>query len=178
MNPRFHSTLQWLGAFLRLAIGVLFIYMGLGKALDPVAFLKLARQYNLPFDYWLLNAIAAGLPWFEGFCGCLLATGVAVRGTALVCVLMLVPFTVTVALRAADIAHVHSLAFCAVKFDCGCGAGEVWICAKIAENALLTAVSLFLLAGHGRPLALLFEASSQNKAKNGSGTAPGRQAEH
>jgi len=39
-------------------------------------------------------------PWFEVFCGLLLLTGVAVRGTALTLLLMLVPFTLLVFRRA------------------------------------------------------------------------------
>ena len=56
-------------------------------------------------------------------------------------VAMLVPFTVLLLLRALAMREAGGLPFCAIKFDCGCGAGEVLICRKLAENILLTAVS-------------------------------------
>ena len=86
----------------RWGLGALFIYMGLHKALHPVDFLKLVRQYELTETPLLLNLVAAGLPWFEIYCGVLLLLGVAVRGTAVVLVGMLVPFTVVVLRYAFD----------------------------------------------------------------------------
>lgn len=130
---------------IRWAIGAVFIYMGASKAFDPVAFLKLVHQYNLTENYWLLNAIAAMLPWFEIFCGILLALGVAVRGTALVMILMLVPFTWVVFQHALEIQSASHIAFCAVKFDCGCGNGEVFICRKLAENFVLVILLAWLM---------------------------------
>src|SRR2546422_9005335 len=84
----------------RWVLGALFLYMGLTKALHPEEFLKLVRQYDMVSNSLLLNSIAAGLPWFEAFCGLLLLAGVAVRGTAALLVLMLVPFTFLVVKRA------------------------------------------------------------------------------
>jgi uncharacterized membrane protein YphA (DoxX/SURF4 family) len=99
-----------------------------------------------------LNSIAAGLPWFEAFCGALLLLGIAVRGTALTLVAVLVPFTWLVWRRALALQALRAIPFCAVKFDCGCGAGEVFICGKLAENFLLILVSCWLLTGVGRAL--------------------------
>ena len=134
----------------RWTLGALFLYMGLSKALHPVEFLKLVRQYDLVHHHFLLNLIASTLPWFETFCGLLLVLGVAVRGSAVMLVAMLVPFTVVVLLRALAIREAGGLPFCAIKFDCGCGAGEVYICRKLAENVLLTilCVALFFWRSH------------------------------
>ncbi len=137
-------------------LAAVFIYMGLNKALQPEQFLKLTHQYNLTETPFILNSIAAALPWFEVFCGILLLIGVAVRGTALLLVAMLVPFTLVVLKRALGIASAQSLPFCAVKFDCGCGSGEVVICHKIIENSLLVLLSCWLLFGYGRRLATRF----------------------
>ncbi len=134
----------------RWLVGGLMIYLGLHKALDPVDFLKLLRQYDLVQSPFLLNSIAATLPWFEVFCGALLLLGIAVRGTALVSLAMLVPFTALVLKRALAIQAASAIAFCAVKFNCGCGMGEVYICHKLAENGLLIALCLWLLTGRGR----------------------------
>jgi hypothetical protein len=43
-----------------------------------------------------------------------------------------------------------------VKFDCGCGAGEVYICHKLAENAALLLLAAWMLTGPGRRLCLRF----------------------
>ena len=142
------------GAFvlLRWVIGALMVYLGLSKALQPVQFLKLIREYEVVADPLLLNALAGLLPWLEAFLGVLLISGVAVRGSALVLVTMLVPFTAAVLRRALAIQTSLGIPFCAVRFDCGCGLGEVWICQKLLENTLLVAVSVGLIAGAGRRL--------------------------
>jgi hypothetical protein len=46
--------------------------------------------------------------------------------------------------------------YCAVKFDCGCGLGEVWICSKLAENCALIFLSGWLLTGRGRQFSARF----------------------
>ena len=140
----------------RWLLGAAFVCTGLSKALHPVDFLKLVRQYDLVQSSLALNSIAAGLPWFEIFCGLLLLAGVAVRGTALTLMLMLVPFTVLVFHRAMAIQSALAIPFCMVKFDCGCGTGKVFICHKLLENFLLMLLSGWLLAGYGRQLSLCF----------------------
>lgn len=145
-----------LGVLARWGVGGLFVYMGLNKALHPEYFLKMVHQYEMVANPFLLNAIAAALPWFEVFCGLLLAAGVAVRGAALMLVVMLVPFSLIVLKRALAITAAQGIPFCAVKFDCGCGGGEVLICAKLAENFLLILLSGWLLAGGGRRLCARF----------------------
>jgi uncharacterized membrane protein YphA (DoxX/SURF4 family) len=136
---------DWVALLARLIIGAVFIYMGVQKTLHPVEFLKLIRQYEIFQNHWALNLVASTLPWFEIFCGLLLMFGVAVRGTALVMVTMLVPFTIAVLLRALAIQKSGGLPFCSIKFDCGCGGGAVFICPKILENLLLTGASLALV---------------------------------
>jgi uncharacterized membrane protein YphA (DoxX/SURF4 family) len=136
----------------RWVLGALFIYMGMTKALHPVDFLKLIHQYDLVQNHLVLNAIAATLPWFEVFCGLVLLAGVAVRGSALLLIAMLVPFTWIVFQRALAIQAAQHISFCAVKFDCGCGGGEVFICQKLPENLLLLALAIGVLSGRGRNL--------------------------
>jgi uncharacterized membrane protein YphA (DoxX/SURF4 family) len=140
----------------RWLLGALFVYTGLEKIWDPVAFLKLVRQYDLVQTPVLLNSIAATLPWFEACCGALLLLGVAVRGTALTLVAVLVPFTAVVWHRALVLEAAKLIPFCAVKFDCGCGTGEVFICAKLLENFGLILLSCWQLFGRGRQYALAY----------------------
>ena len=134
----------------RWLLGLLFLYMGLNKALHPVEFLKLVRDYEIVQNPLLLNSLAAILPWFEVFCGLLLVAGIAVRGSALMLLMMLVPFTLVVLHRALALHAAMAIPFCAVKFDCGCGTGEVFICRKLVENGALILLSGWLLMGRGR----------------------------
>jgi uncharacterized membrane protein YphA (DoxX/SURF4 family) len=143
-----------LAVLVRCILGALFIYMGLNKALHPVEFLKLVRQYDVVPQPLLLNLIASTLPWFEVLCGIWLLLGLAVRGTAVVLVLMLIPFTILVFLRAWSMHRTGGLPFCAIKFDCGCGAGEVLICRKLAENIFLIALAAWLTCSRGLRLSL------------------------
>lgn len=142
--PRWEAT-DVVAVAVRWFLGGVFIFMGLSKALAPVEFLKLVRQYGIFENHLALNFIASTLPWFEIFCGVLLVLGLAVRGAALMLIAMLVPFTIVVWQRALGIQEAKGLPFCAIKFDCGCGAGEVFICRKLAENFILTGLSVGLL---------------------------------
>lgn len=135
----------------RWALGVACVYMGVAKALHPVDFLKLVRQYDLFHHAAVLNAIAAWLPWFEIACGLFLIAGIAVRGAALVSLGLLIPFTAAVLHRALALKAALAIPFCMVKFDCGCGTGEEFICRKLVENGGLIALSLWLLARGSRP---------------------------
>ncbi len=139
------TILDYVWLLVRLVLGAHFVWMGWVKVLEPVGFLKLVRQYEMINHPGLLNFVAAALPWFEVFCGLLLLLGVARRGTSLLLLLMLLPFTAVVLRRALEIAAAKGLPFCAVSFDCGCGAGEVFICHKLLENTLLIAASTALL---------------------------------
>jgi putative oxidoreductase len=156
-NPSWKCSAAEAGGVLaRWVVGGLFLYMGFHKALHPVDFLKLVRQYDMVSSSLLLNSIAAALPWFEVFCGLLLVTGVAVRGAALMMAAMLVPFTALVLRRALALAAAQQLSFFQVKFDCGCGNGEVFIWKKMIENYVLLALSLWLVAGAGKRLSARF----------------------
>lgn len=131
----------------RLVVGVLFVWMGVNKVEDPVLFLKLVRQYHIvpesPGIY--LNTIALALPWLEIMCGLALILGIALRGSALVTAVMLVVFTPVIFVRALDIMQKDAISFFAVKFDCGCGGGEVVIWTKLLENTGLFALTLIAL---------------------------------
>jgi len=140
----------------RWLLGGLFIQMGLEKALHPADFLKLLEQYQMVHSSLALNAITIALPWFEVFCGLLLLAGVAVRGTALLLAGLLAVFTAVVLRRALGLQAERAIAFCAVKFDCGCGGGPEFICAKLRENVGMFVLAAGLLAGRGRAFCALY----------------------
>jgi hypothetical protein len=84
------------------------------------------------------------------FCGLLLIAGIAVRGAALVLLGMLAAFTACVAQRAIAIHAGGGIAFCAIRFDCGCGTGEVLVCRKLVENALLALLAAVPVCSRSR----------------------------
>jgi hypothetical protein len=131
--------------------------MGLIKVVHPVDFLKILREYNLVGGHIMLNLIAAALPWVEVLCGLLLLIGIAVRGSASLLIGMLVPFTAVVLNRAMALQAANPIPFCAIRFDCGCGAGEVLICHKLVENCLLILLSMLLLVGRGNRWCLQYQ---------------------
>lgn len=141
---------------IRLLLGGLFIYMGFNKAIAPTDFLKMVREYHMVPEQppIMLNLIAATLPWIEIWCGVLLIVGVALRGSALALLAMLVGFTIVIALRALDIHNTEGIPFCAIEFDCGCGTGVEWICGKIPKNIGLCILSLIIMLSRSRKLCL------------------------
>ena len=127
----------------RLVLGGVFIWLGSNKLAEPITFLKLIREYGLVPESlpWLLNTMAVALPWLEIWCGVLLLAGVAVRGTGYGMLLLLMVFSGAILLRALDIQAAEQIAFCAIKFDCGCGTGEEYVCSKLPQNLGLMALT-------------------------------------
>lgn len=158
----------------RLILGGMFIYLGCMKLRDPVAFLKLIREYHMVPDAapMLLNLIAATLPWIEILCGVLLLIGTALRGTGSLLAFMLIGFTGAVALRAIRLFHDGTIAFCAIKFDCGCGTGEVFICNKLLENTGLLALALVVIGSRSRRWSLRGDLLPTRSPAAGTGDAP------
>ena len=150
-------ALERVAVLARWFLGACFLYMGLNKALEPFDFLEIVREYGVVTSPVLLNSVAALLPWFEVFCGILLIAGVAVRGSALVLIAMLVPFTVLVVRRGLALAAAQHLPFCGVKSDCGCGNGETFTCHKLVENTGLLLLSCWLLCARNGRLCLRFK---------------------
>lgn len=140
----------------RVLLGAMFIYTGIEKALAPIDFMKMVREYHMVPEQpaLMLNLIAAVLPWLEVFCGVLLIAGVALRGTALLLLVMLIGFTIAVTLRALNIYNTQGLPFCAIKFNCGCGTGEEWICEKVPKNLGLCLLSVMILLSASRRFCL------------------------
>ncbi len=93
----------------RLAVGGLFIYAGVAKALTPLDFAQNIRNYGL-VGQTLSFLAALVLPWLEIFAGLLLAAGVWRRSAALLISAMLAFFillTLVTIVRGIDV-------------DCGC----------------------------------------------------------
>ena len=55
---------------------------------------------------------------------------------------LLAAFTFVVSVRAVAMHQAGDIPFCAIKFNCGCGGGEVMICRKLLENGALILLSI------------------------------------
>lgn len=135
----------------RILLGAFIIAMGVAKVLDPVAFLKLLREYELLASPQPLNSVAALLPWFEIFCGILLVSGILARAAAAITAAMFLAFTIAILHRALAIHATADIPFCQIRFDCGCGSGIVLVCAKVPENLALLAIATWLVFSRHAP---------------------------
>ncbi len=98
---------------LRILVGAVFVYAGVGKILDPAVFRSQVDNYRL-LPQILVDLTAAVLPWIEGVAGALLLAGRLVRPAALVCIFLELLF-----LAAVGAAVVRGL-----NIECGCFAGS------------------------------------------------------
>ncbi len=143
----------------RLFVGAMFAYLAIMKLLDPFEFLKQLRLYEMFPEHppYLINVIAVVVPWLEMLCALGLLLGVLRKGAAVLITGMLLFFAPILLIRAwglytapgADFAS-----FCDVRFDCGCGTGEVYICSKMVENTLLLIGAVIVLFSRSRWLCL------------------------
>lgn len=129
----------------RLIVGGVMILYAAPKIAEPGAFLKEIHNYRiLPTNTpYFENWTAVILPWVEMLGGIALIAGLLRRGTATLFTLLLIVFTLAVTHRAVGLYNQSDLSFCQVNFDCGCGAGPIFICSKLAEN-----FGLILLAAY------------------------------
>jgi len=94
---------------LRVGLGLVFIYAGILKIRDPIAFAGSVAAYKL-LPYFLNYLVAATIPWVELICGTLLIIGYRVRASAGIVAAMNILFIVLLTstiVRGLDI-------------DCGC----------------------------------------------------------
>ena len=152
--------------FARVVVGVLMIYVSIGKLQDPVTFLKVIKQYEIVPVEWhvALNSIAVIMPWVELLGGAALLVGVGLRGTGAVMFAMLIAFSTAIAMRTLHVMDAEGLPFMQVKFDCGCGTGEQIIWLKLLENTGLVVLSLLIMLSNSRFLCLsrwVFRAKAQ-----------------
>jgi len=122
--------------FLRVSLGLVFVYAGILKIRDPIAFAGSVAAYKL-LPYFFNYLVAATIPWVELTCGLLLIFGYRVRAAAGITAAMNILFIV---LLASTIAR-------GLDIDCGCfrQGGEktsAWI--AIMRDILFLSVALIL----------------------------------
>ena len=122
----------WLIVFIRVLLGVIFIYASYDKILDPGKFARdIANYHIIPFG--LENLIAIILPWLELFIGIGLIAGLMVDGASMISgglMTIFILFILQATLRGFNI-------------ECGCGLkeGEMVGWNKILENLVFLGAS-------------------------------------
>lgn len=80
-----------LGILARMALGLIFLAAAWDKIVDPAAFAKIIRNYQILPDM-LVYGVAQVLPWIEVVVGVSLLTGFVARGASLSACLMMAVF--------------------------------------------------------------------------------------
>jgi uncharacterized membrane protein YphA (DoxX/SURF4 family) len=95
--------------FLRMVLGLVFVWAASSKIMDPNGFAAIIQNYMILPDY-LINTVAVVLPWLEALCGILLITGYLVHGSAFIVNMLLIVFIFALSLNI----------FRGVDINCGC----------------------------------------------------------
>jgi uncharacterized membrane protein YphA (DoxX/SURF4 family) len=128
----------------RLIVGIVFVYSGIVKVLDPLDFAQQVRNYRM-VGQDLAFLVAVYLPWLEILAGVFLAAGVLKKASAALISLMLGGFIVLVAVTVVR----------GIDVDCGCFGAlsrrADW--RLLVEDAALLAMTLavFLARKKARP---------------------------
>jgi len=129
---KFHP---WLIIFLRILLGIIFIYASYDKILDPGKFARDITNYHIiPMGFE--NLIALIIPWLELFIGIGLIAGFMVNGASIISgglMVIFILFILQATLRGFNI-------------ECGCGLkdGEMVGWNKILENLVFLGASFFV----------------------------------
>ncbi|MEM9480083.1 MAG: MauE/DoxX family redox-associated membrane protein [Verrucomicrobiota bacterium] len=120
---------------LRLFLGGVFVTLGVSKIMDPIAFEKAIRNYQLLVDPWPAWT-ALCLPWLEVFAGIAIILRIAYPGGLLVITGSLLAF----------IGAVISLIVRKIDASCGCYGklGEAPLAATLTIQGFLLAIAFWL----------------------------------
>ncbi len=132
---RRNKIYEIIGFFLRILIGILFLYAAIGKIDDPNAFLKEINNYRL-FPELFSQIIAIFLPWFELAVGIFLVFGIRQRTTSFISLILFFSFTLIIISAWAR----------GLNINCGCFSQSIEYVGfkKVLENIIATLISLFL----------------------------------
>lgn len=131
----------------RLALGAVFVYAGVRKALDPAAFATAVRHYHL-VPPLVAAAIAVYLPWLEVVCGAALGWRRARLGALNLLLLLCLLFAGV--LTSALVRH--------LDIACGCfgggAAGRIPLQVDLVRSLVLAGACVFLLWSELNPAAV------------------------
>lgn len=93
----------------RILLGSLFVYAGIIHLSDPDGFSKAVSAYGI-LPSWFVSPFSIALPWVELISGLMLATGIFVRAGSLITSILLVAFSIALAVSL----------YRGVDISCGC----------------------------------------------------------
>lgn len=110
--------------FVRIILGVVFIYAGIDKIIHPAAFAEVIYNYQILPDY-LINLTAIVLPWLELVVGLFLVLGLFREGSVFIVTGLMVVFLSAMVFNLARGLDIHCGCFSTVADDTN-GAPMVW----------------------------------------------------
>ncbi|HET6418850.1 MAG TPA: MauE/DoxX family redox-associated membrane protein [Geobacteraceae bacterium] len=120
----------------RIGLGLVFVYAGILKIMDPVAFAGSVAAYKI-LPYNLNYLVAAILPWVETTCGALLIVGCRVKAASCIIIAMNLVFMAALA----------STIVRGLNVDCGCfrqGGDKTPAWVAILRDVAFLAAAIFL----------------------------------
>jgi len=90
-----------------------------------------------------------------------------VRGSALALFLLLTVFTVAIVYRAIGIHGAEQIPWCDIKFDCGCGTGDQYVCSKVPQNVGLWVLSVVAMLSRSRRFCLERDRFATSSSRGG-----------
>ena len=112
---------DYLNLFVRLFVGIVFIYASIDKIADPGQFARIVYNYHM-IPGTLINIFALILPWVELLCGIALILGIYKDGSVLLLNLLVLAFLIGITVNL----------FRGVNLECGC----FTVSSKATESSL------------------------------------------
>jgi len=128
----------------RLAVGLMFIIVGVGKIAHPEEFANEIANYQILPNVFI-NILAMIVPWIELFAGTLLIFGIETKASSLVIAVMTVIFTTAVIIAMAK----------GLNIECGCYSNIAsqqvgW--PKVFENVGLLILTIIIMISDNKKL--------------------------
>jgi len=128
----FKFAVYW---FLRLFLGLVFIYASIHKITDPLGFAKIVHNFQLA-PWYMVNFTAIVMPYLELLCGILLISGIFRLGALFTIEFLLAFFSVLIAVNIAR----------GLDFTCGCFSNSTEkTVLDIPAVTLLRDIAMFLM---------------------------------
>ncbi len=134
---------------LRVIMGLLFIYSGIFKAVNPENFSIAIHNYDILGEA-MVPYTALIIPWIEMITGVLLVIGWKIKPASLILTLLMMVFTAAIALNVIR----------GRSFDCGCfelnifGISETVSISLVIRDLLFTGILLLVFAAKNYPFSI------------------------